>query len=138
MWPEVERVLKPGGTAAFWVSLEMLIETTHFLIFFDCACHTYLVLYDICIMHHGNYQVYSEFRLPQYPSVTPLITKYAQGTDLYTSLGPHWERPGRTVLERHLLDVPSPEKVLGKEGKLAHEERCYFAGKLYHPSHMNT
>jgi len=96
-----------------------------------------LVLYDICIMRHGNHQVYSEFRLPQYPSVTPLITKYAQGTDSYTSLGPHWERPGRTVLERHLLDVPSPEKVLGKGGKLAHEERCYFAGNLYHPTHMN-
>jgi len=28
VWPEVERVLKPGGTAAFWASLEMLIETT--------------------------------------------------------------------------------------------------------------
>jgi len=76
--------------------------------------------------------VYSEFRLPQYPSVTPLITAYAQGTDSCTSLGPYWERPGRTMLERHLLDVPSPEKILGKEGRLVQEERCYFAGNLYH------
>jgi len=36
------------------------------------------------------------------------------------------------MLGRHLLDVPSSEKVLGEEGKLAQEERCYFAGNLYH------
>lgn len=93
VWPETERVLKVGGTAAFWV--------------------------------------YSEFRLPQYPSLTPLITAYAQGTDKLTSLGPYFERPGRTILERHLLDVPSPQKILGQGARLSHEERVYFAGD-YH------
>ncbi|KAJ6591521.1 hypothetical protein DFH09DRAFT_1137236 [Mycena vulgaris] len=69
LWPELSRVLRHGGTAAFWV--------------------------------------YSEFRLPQYPHLTPLITQYAQGTDRQTSLGPHWE-PGRAILANHLLDIEPP------------------------------
>ncbi|KAJ7504335.1 S-adenosyl-L-methionine-dependent methyltransferase [Mycena galericulata] len=69
MWPELSRVLKYGGTAAFWV--------------------------------------YSDFRLPQYPQLTPLITEYAQGIDPTTSLGPHWE-PGRRILANHLLDIKEP------------------------------
>ncbi|KAJ7116040.1 hypothetical protein C8R44DRAFT_675592 [Mycena epipterygia] len=70
-WPELSRVLRYGGTAAFWV--------------------------------------YSEFRLPQYPQLTPLITEYAQGKDPRTSLGPHWE-PGRRILDNHLLDIVPPAK----------------------------
>ncbi|PBK83430.1 hypothetical protein ARMGADRAFT_944961 [Armillaria gallica] len=70
LWPELDRVLRPNGTVAFWV--------------------------------------YAEFRLPAYPSLTPPITDYAQGTDPATSLGPHWQRPGRTISENHLLDVPEP------------------------------
>ncbi|KAJ3575402.1 hypothetical protein NP233_g1124 [Leucocoprinus birnbaumii] len=93
VWPEMNRILKVGGTAAFWV--------------------------------------YSEFRLPQYPSLTPQITAYAQGADKLTSLGPYFERPGRTILERHLVDVPSPHQILGEGGKLIQEERVYFAGD-YH------
>ncbi|KAJ7890480.1 hypothetical protein B0H14DRAFT_2432726 [Mycena olivaceomarginata] len=69
LWPELSRVLRHGGTVAFWV--------------------------------------YSEFRLPQYPHLTPLITEYAQGTDPATSLGPHWE-PGRRILNNHLLDIDAP------------------------------
>ncbi|KAK0442114.1 S-adenosyl-L-methionine-dependent methyltransferase [Armillaria borealis] len=85
LWPELDRVLRPSGTVAFWV--------------------------------------YSEFRLPAYPSLTPLITDYAQGTDPATSLGPHWQRPGRTILENHLLDVPEPS--WGKT------DRVYFTGSHY-------
>ncbi len=83
LWPELDRVLRPSGTVAFWV--------------------------------------YSEFRLPAYPSLTPLITDYAQGTDPATSLGPHWQRPGRTILENHLLDVPEPS--WGKT------DRVFFTGR---------
>jgi hypothetical protein len=61
--------------------------------------------------------------------LTPLITAYAQGTDKLTSLGPYFERPGRTILERHLVDVPGPREVLGEGGKLSEEERVYFAGE---------
>ncbi|KAK0204216.1 S-adenosyl-L-methionine-dependent methyltransferase [Desarmillaria ectypa] len=85
LWPELDRVLRPNGTVAFWV--------------------------------------YSEFRLPAYPSLTPLITDYAQGTDPTTSLGPHWQRPGRSILENHLLDVPEPS--WGKT------DRVFFTGSYY-------
>ncbi|KAJ7597743.1 S-adenosyl-L-methionine-dependent methyltransferase [Mycena floridula] len=94
MWPEIGRVLRTGGTAAFWC--------------------------------------YSEMRLPQYPSLTPRITDYAQGSDVQHSLGPHWQRPGRTILERHLLDIPEPRDVLKAQGITASSfgplERIYFAG----------
>lgn len=62
--------------------------------------------------------------------MTPLITAFAQGKDPVNSLGPYFERPGRTILENHLLDVPSPERVIDKERvKLINEERVYFAGE---------
>ncbi|KAJ7180709.1 S-adenosyl-L-methionine-dependent methyltransferase [Mycena filopes] len=85
LWPELNRVLRHGGTAAFWV--------------------------------------YSEFRLPKYPELTPLITEYAQGTDPKTSLGPHWE-PGRRILANHLQDIPDPR---GWDDVT----RVYFTGEHY-------
>jgi len=82
---------------------------------------------------------YSEFRLPQYPSLTPLITHYLQGTQGSTpptsldSLGNYWERPGRTILERHLVDIPEPSDVLGPNSayRMSDTDRVYFAGD-YH------
>lgn len=80
--------------------------------------------------------VYSEFRLAAYPSLTPLITQYAQGTDAKTSLGPHWQRPGRTILERHLVDVPEPLSILNEQGITEFSfpdklDRLYFTGSYY-------
>ncbi|KAF9042958.1 hypothetical protein BJ165DRAFT_1405370 [Panaeolus papilionaceus] len=89
VWKEAHRVLKPGGSVAFWI--------------------------------------YAEIRLPQYPSLSPKITDFAQGTDVLTSLGPHFQRPGRTILERHLIDVPEPSTVLSHEGLLP-LRRVYFCG----------
>ncbi|KAF9261651.1 S-adenosyl-L-methionine-dependent methyltransferase [Marasmius fiardii PR-910] len=77
--------------------------------------------------------VYSELRLSQYSNLTPLITEYAQGSDPDNSLGPHWQRPGRTILENHLIDVPDPKDVPGAESLFAPIERIYFTGS-YHPS----
>ncbi|KAF5389651.1 hypothetical protein D9757_004119 [Collybiopsis confluens] len=59
-----------------------------------------------------GFWTYSEFRLPQYPSLTPLITHYLQG---------------RTILERHLIDIPEPEQVLGS-GRMTNTDRVYFSG----------
>ncbi|KAF5372351.1 hypothetical protein D9615_009267 [Tricholomella constricta] len=100
VWPETSRILRKGGTAAFWT--------------------------------------YAEMRLSEYPFVTPLITAYAQGKDLATSLGPYFERPGRTVLENMLTDVPDPsqmESVMIHRGGLAHFERRYFSGPHF-PAHL--
>ncbi|KAF5343091.1 hypothetical protein D9758_016020 [Tetrapyrgos nigripes] len=84
--------------------------------------------------------VYSELRLPQFhPALTQMITDYCQGSDPDNSLGPHWERPGRTILERHLVDVPEHDsKEIGVEGLgLSQTERVYFAGP-YHPTTLPT
>ncbi|PPR00682.1 hypothetical protein CVT24_000970 [Panaeolus cyanescens] len=71
--------------------------------------------------------IYAEIRLPQYPSLGQKITTFAQGTDVLTSLGLHFQRPGRTILERHLVDVPEPSTVLGHLG-LQNLRRVYFCG----------
>ncbi|TBU31471.1 S-adenosyl-L-methionine-dependent methyltransferase [Dichomitus squalens] len=69
---------------------------------------------------------YSEFRLSRYPTATKLINQYMQGSDPKNSLGPFWERPGRTILDNHLLDVPAPEAVA--PGQFSAFERVFFAG----------
>lgn len=83
---------------------------------------TYL-LGSICCLR----QVYTEFRLSQFPSLTPLISRYVQGSDQFTSLGPYFQRPGRTVLERYLVDVPEPSDILGDNASL-NMKRVYFCG----------
>jgi hypothetical protein len=72
-------------------------------------------------------QVYTEFRLSRFPSLTPLISAYVQGSDPFTSLGPYFQRPGRTILERYLIDVPEPSDVLG-DNALMDMKRVYFCG----------
>ncbi|PPQ95788.1 hypothetical protein CVT26_015888 [Gymnopilus dilepis] len=89
VWPETFRVLRRGGTAAFWV--------------------------------------YTEFRLTQFPSLGPRITAYAQGTDPVTSVGSYFQRPGRTILERYLVDVPVPSTFV-KDPGFEDFQRVYFCG----------
>lgn len=72
-------------------------------------------------------QGYSEFRLSRYPSAAPLINAYSQGADAENSLGPHWERPGRTILDEHLVAIPDPDAVV--PGKFQDFERVYFTGE---------
>lgn len=59
-----------------------------------------------------------------------MITAYSQGTDPATSLGPHWEQPGRRIVDNHLLEIPSASTVI--PDAFHSEERVYFAGD-HHP-----
>ncbi|KDQ53965.1 hypothetical protein JAAARDRAFT_136509 [Jaapia argillacea MUCL 33604] len=72
---------------------------------------------------------YSEFRLTSYPSLTPLITAYAQGTDLKSSLGPYWQQPGRSILANHLLDIPKATDVV--PDKFTDWQHIFFTGSHY-------
>ena len=72
-------------------------------------------------------QGYSEFRLTRYPTLTHLINEYSQGKDPVTSMGPHWEQPGRSILDNHLLDVPKGNAVA--PDAFEDEDRVYFAGE---------
>jgi len=74
---------------------------------------------------------YSEFRLSRYPTLTPLINGYSQGADPASSLGPHWEQPGRSILDNHLLKIPSAGDIV-RDG-FHSESRVYFVGD-HHPS----
>ncbi|KAJ1303382.1 hypothetical protein OPQ81_011574 [Rhizoctonia solani] len=67
LFPELARVLKPGGTVALWN--------------------------------------YTELRFGGRPALDPLISEYSHGE---TSLGPHWQQPGRSILEGYLQKVPLP------------------------------
>ena len=71
-------------------------------------------------------QGYSEFRLSRFPSATAIINDYAQGSDPANSLGTYWERPGRTILDEHLVAVPDPREVL--PDKFSEFERVFFTG----------
>ena len=81
---------------------------------------------------NGPLQVYTEFRLTHFPTLTPLIAKYAQGSDPVTSVGPYFQRPGRTILERYLVDVPEPSAILGGDTSLQ-MHRVYFCGQYNYP-----
>ncbi|KIM80188.1 hypothetical protein PILCRDRAFT_73389 [Piloderma croceum F 1598] len=88
---------------------------------------------------HGSaaFWIYSEFRVANHPSLTPLITEYAQGSDPESSLGPHWQQPGRSILENHLVQVPSATEVL--PNKFTDFERVFFTGtRDYYPSLPST
>lgn len=83
-FPELARVLKPGGTVAFWN--------------------------------------YAELRFGGRPELDPLISRYSQGEK---SLGPHWQQPGRSILEGYLQKVPTPTEA---PWDLASTRRVYFVG----------
>ncbi|KAL5505011.1 TMT1 [Sanghuangporus vaninii] len=72
---------------------------------------------------------YSEMRLTRYPSLTPLIDAYTHGTDRATSLGPHWQQPGRSIVENLLRDIPNPNPIT--QGQFHSERRIYFSGSHF-------
>ena len=44
-------------------------------------------------------------------------------------MGTYWERPGRTILDNHLVDVPDPTQVLPDAFRSF--ERVFFTGEHY-------
>jgi len=63
-----------------------------------------------------------------------MISAYAQGKDPASSLGTYFERPGRTILENLLTEVPDPtemDAVTRYGGGLGHFERRYFSGRRF-------
>ncbi|CAD6933466.1 unnamed protein product [Tilletia controversa] len=90
LWPSLSRSIAPGGTVAFWC--------------------------------------YAEFGLPDFPehATAPLISAFmsapgrmgdearalVDGGEV-TNVGGFFEQPGRTILERGLVDVPWPWEVEG-------------------------
>jgi hypothetical protein len=92
-----------------------------------CYLSSYISLLFLVLCSAG--QTYSEFRFTHYPSLTPLITAYGQGTDPKTSLGPHWQQPGRSILDNHMLAVPDASSVV--PGAFTEFERIFFAGAFF-------
>lgn len=55
-----------------------------------------------------------------------MINNYSQGSNPAESLGPHWERPGRTIVDGHLLAIPEPDTVV--PDAFQDFERLFFTG----------
>ena len=56
-----------------------------------------------------------------------MIESYAKGNDRANSLGPYWEQPGRSILDRLLVDVPRPSQISKELFGPGHE--VYFTRK---------
>jgi len=56
---------------------------------------------------------YSEFRFTRWHSLTRLIQEYSGGNDPKISLGPHWEQPGRTIVDSHFDTIQMPTREDG-------------------------
>jgi hypothetical protein len=72
--------------------------------------------------------------LTSHTSLAPTIERFWQGTDKdsKSSIGAYFERPGRTVLERLLTDVPAPKDVLGNESGLEDFSRVFLVSESSH------
>ncbi|KAE8268596.1 hypothetical protein A4X09_0g3741 [Tilletia walkeri] len=92
LWPSLSRAIAPGGTLAFWC--------------------------------------YAEFGLPDFPThlTAPLISAFMTDPERMgneakqmiedgqiTNVGAYFEKPGRTILERGLVDVPWPWQLNKKD-----------------------
>ncbi|KAG1796064.1 S-adenosyl-L-methionine-dependent methyltransferase [Suillus plorans] len=72
---------------------------------------------------------YSQLRLTRYPSLTPIINAYVEGTDPLNSIGSYWEQPGRAILDNHLIEVPDANEVV--PGAFSDFSRVFFTGDYY-------
>ena len=59
-------------------------------------------------------------------SLNPFITAYAQGKDTASSLGPHRQQPGQSILDNHPLYVLDARGI-GPD-KFAEFQKVFFTG----------
>ncbi|KZO94489.1 S-adenosyl-L-methionine-dependent methyltransferase [Calocera viscosa TUFC12733] len=71
---------------------------------------------------------YGEMRLPDHPSLTPLITEFTHGPEL----DPNWEQPGRSIVEALLEPIPSP----GPPFDPSTEKRVKYSGNYFPKSEV--
>ncbi|KAG1885357.1 uncharacterized protein F5891DRAFT_1233496, partial [Suillus fuscotomentosus] len=71
---------------------------------------------------------YSQLRLARYPSLTPRINAYVEGTDPLNSIGSYWEQPGHAILDNHLIEVPDANEVV--PGAFSDFERVFTTDAL--------
>lgn len=56
---------------------------------------------------------YSEFRFTSWHLLTRLISEYSREDDPAISLGPHWEQPGRNIVDNHFDPIEMPTEKDG-------------------------
>jgi trans-aconitate 3-methyltransferase len=81
-FPEIARILKPGGTLAFFcIAMNFLWFTIG----------------------------YGDFSIVGHPELNPLMRKYMYGGP--GTLGPYWEQPGRTIVVSLYRDIIPPSAL---------------------------
>jgi len=110
MWPELTRVLRKNGSAAFWVRVptsESLLTQS----LLSLALHLRRFTHSSAspVIRHSH-----------------RINAYAQGLDPLHSVGPYWQQPGRSIMENHLVQVPEGNEVV--PGAFKDFERVFFTG----------
>jgi len=113
-----------------WGGYFVKVEAQHFGCVPFCAPQAASANLHVCAHnpHPTFLQIYSEFRLPAYPHLTPFIEHYSEYTqDPSTSVGGYWQQPGRSILANHLVEVPEPNREIFEP-----LERVYFTGEHSH------
>jgi hypothetical protein len=99
LWPELGRVLKSNGTAAFWVCI-FLCERDSPSLFAD---------------RDRRLQTYGSNYLPSHPDLAPMMMEFMNSHS--EKLGPYWPQPGRRILENLLADIPFPTELKDNEAE---------------------
>lgn len=111
LWPILGRILKPGGTVAYWVSHQLNGSPVRFF-----SAH-----------HSLGQKGYARTRITGHPELTPLINEYCVGD---SGLGPYWQGPGHGICHNLYRDISFPAS---EEWDPASGKRVYFTGDTNFP-----
>ena len=81
-FPEIARILKPGGTLAFFC----------------------ILYYSVTMLTIG----YGDVSFGGHPELSPLLRHYMYGRN---TLGPYWEEPGRSIVVNLYRDIIPPDEL---------------------------